>query len=371
MEKIVICGGHLAPALAVIEQLQKEKKYEIYYLGRKNALEGDKALSLEYNVIKKLHIPFEPVISGRLQRTLTWYTLPSLFKLPAALAQSFFLLLSVRPKIVISFGGYVALPICLAAGAAQIPVITHEQTHTLGLANKIISRMAKVLCLSFAETANIPDGVKTVYTGSLLRQSIFAKKYDKILDFGEKKLPLIYITGGNLGATSINRTVGQILSKLVSRFRILHQCGNANNEEDFRNLSNLKNSLSINHQKNYKVVTQIDPKIVGSIYRNASLVIGRAGANTVTEILAFGTPAILIPLPWAGQNEQGKNAATVKSAGLGNVILQSELTSQSLLDTISFMMANIDSYKNGSRKKRQLIKSDGSKKIVNLIDEYL
>lgn len=370
MINIVICGGHLAPALAVMEKLQKSKLYQIFYFGRKNALEGDKAKSLEYDAVKKLNIPFYSITTGRLQRTVTWYTFFSLMKIPLGIIQSFFLLLIIKPKIVVSFGGYLALPVCLCAWILQIPVITHEQTHFLGFSNRIISKIAQILCLSFKDTKNIPKGVKAVITGNPIRESIFTSYSSQIIHFGTSELPLIYVTGGNLGSRTINETIGKALPELISNYRLLHQCGNADNDKDFKYLSQLKISLPIPSRENYRIVKQLSPSSIGTILKSAALIVGRAGANTVSEILTFGVPAILIPLPWSGQSEQEKNALTVKLAGLGEIIMQPSLTPQLLVDTINTMVGKLLSYKANAKTAKISVKLDGDREIEKLIEKY-
>lgn len=369
-KNIVICGGHLTPALAVIENLLREKDYKIFYFGRRRALEGDEAESLEYHTINKLDIPFKSVISARLQRAFTIHTIPALTKFPAGLVQSLFLLFIIRPKVIVSFGGYVALPVCLSAWILRIPIITHEQTHHLGLANRIIARLARVLCLSFEDTGSIPGGIKTLVTGNPIRNSLIGSNNKKILDFGDKQLPLIFITGGNLGARVINETIGKILPELCGKYRVFHQCGNAENGKDFRILSRLKSQLPVAFRNNYRIRQQIDPSDIGSIYISAALVIGRAGANTVNEILFFCVPAILIPLPWAGQNEQEKNAMSVKSIGLGEIIKQSELTPQLLNTKIEAIIKSIATYRQNGEKNRLYMKKDTAEQIVRLIATY-
>lgn len=370
MIKVVICGGHLAPALAVIEKLLKKSNYHIYYIGCKKHLEGDSAESLEFNTLSKLDIPFKSITTGRMQRSLSWLTIPSLFKLPIGLIQSFYYLSKLRPKMIVSFGGYVALPVCLCARILRIPIITHEQTHVLGLANKIISKIGKVLCLSFKDTENVPSGVKTVFTGNPVRDSINTYEDKKVISFGNEKLPLLYVTGGSLGSKTINRTVAKIIPSLCIRFRILHQCGNASGGEDFKDLSHLKDTLDPFYKNNYQVIEHIKPSSVGTILKNSLLVVGRAGANTVYEILTVGVPAILIPLPWAGQNEQEKNALLLKSIGLGEIILQSELTPLLLLSTIKTMQKNIDIYQKAKQKAKEIIRVDGADEIVRLIEKF-
>lgn len=371
MINIVICGGHLSPAIAIIEQLKKKKNYyQIFYFGRKKALEGDEAQSLEYKTITKLKIPFDSITCGRLQRAFTVYSLPSLFKFPIGLLQSFFLLVTIKPKVVVSFGGYLALAVCFAAWLLKIPVITHEQTQSLGLANKIISSFAQVLCLSCKETLGIPKGVSTLFTGHLIRESLLDFKDDKIVHFGNEKLPLIYVTGGSLGSRTINKVLGEVISKLSPNYRVLHQCGNAANGADFNYLTVVSKALPPLFRKNYKVIKQLDPDLVGSVFQKAQLVVGRAGANTVNEIITFGVPAILIPLPWAGQNEQEKNALLVKSKGLGELITQSDLTPQTLLSKISKLQKVSTSFRERLEKAKEIIRSDGSLVMVKLIDKY-
>lgn len=370
MKNIVICGGHLSPALAVIEKLRNNKNYKIYYFGRKYALEGDQSFSLEYQTIKKLKIQFESINTGRLQRTFTWHTLPSLFKIPPGLIQSFFILAKIKPVVVVSFGGYVAFPVSFCAWLLRIPIVTHEQTHSLGLTNRLISSLADVLYLSFKDTKGIPKKVKTVVTGNPIRESLLNLPNENFVDFGDKKLPLLYITGGNLGSRIINETVGKILPNLASSFRILHQCGNADSKLDFQTLTKLKNLLPVRFRQNYQIITQIDPSLIGTIYKNASLLVGRAGANTVNEILAFGLPSILIPLPWAGQTEQKENAELVESVGLGKVIKQNELTPKVLLNTITTMMTNIKFYRKKKAEAKKLVSLNSAEKIIAQVVKF-
>lgn len=371
VKKIVICGGHLAPALAIIQLLGKKKDYKIFYIGRKYAAEGDKAVSLEYLTISKLNIPFYSLNSSRFQRHLTWYTLPSLAKFPLAAIQALYFLLRIKPKIVLSFGGYVALPVCLWARLLKIPVITHEQTHILGLTNRIICKFAKVLCLSWLDTKAVPKGVKTIFTGIPIRADIFSPAKTETVDFGNKKLPLLYVTGGSLGSYSINRLISDTLSYLTSRFRIIHQCGGSNNEADFKLLSQLRGSLPAKYSKNYWPITHVNPSYIGSILHNASLVICRAGANTVIEIAVVGTPTIFIPLPWSAEGEQEYNAKMLESVGLAEILRQEQATSEKLIKTIELMMENLVCYRKKASFARRLIKTEATKILVELIESYL
>lgn len=368
--KVVICGGHLTPALGLIEYLEKRKNYQTYYIGRKYALEGDKALSLEYISVRKMGLPFYTLHCGRLQRSFTRYTLLSLAKLPVSIIQSFFILHKIKPTVIVSFGGYVALPVCLAAWFFQIAVITHEQTHILGLTNRVIARFAKVLCLTWPETKYLPAKVKIVLTGCPLREYKYLQQKNEILDFGEQNLPLIYITGGSLGSAAINKVVDEVLSHLSSKFRIIHQTGAANSGKDFQKLQQLKKSLPKTLQRNYKLVKHIDPDIVGNVLNSCQLVIGRAGANTVLEIQSMGKAAIFIPLPWAASNEQEENARRLENFGSAVMIKQDELTPKLLLNTIDSIFENFEFYERKARVAQRELILDGAKRLTELIDLY-
>lgn len=369
MTKILICGGHLSPALGVIEKLKEKKDYEIYYVGRKKALEGDDAESLEFKTINKLKIPFYNLICARLQRSFTLHTIPSFLKFPFGFIQSMIMLVLIRPKIVVSFGGYVALPVSINAKILSIPVITHEQTAVLGIANRIIAKISKVLCLSYENTLNIPSGVTTVFTGNPIRRSLTTRNKN-ITEFGDAKLPLIYITGGSLGSRSINKTVAKIIPQLVGKYRIFHQCGSSDGGADYEEMLRIKNNLPQNIRDNYLAVKYVEPQLVGEIFNRAKLLIGRAGANTVNEILYFKVPSILIPLPWAGQNEQVINADYVEEAGLGIVISQKSLTPEKLLQTVGKMLDKKDSYQNHSQKSTKIL-STAADIILQLIEKFV
>ncbi|OGF99280.1 hypothetical protein A2Y99_01185, partial [Candidatus Gottesmanbacteria bacterium RBG_13_37_7] len=322
MEKIniVICGGHLSPALAVIEVLQKRKEYRLFYIGRKSALEGQSDFSLEYQTITAKGIKFLGIQTGRFQRHLSLWKILLMIKMPIGIFQSLYLMLRIRPRLILSFGSYVALPVCFIAWILGIPIITHEQTLILGLSNRFISRMANVLCISFSGTKYVPKGVKTIVTGLPVRKSFFYPKKNDLLDFGNKRLPLIYITGGSTGSQSINSIVSMIMNQLTEKYRVLHQCGSADSDRDYKVLHFRRNLLPEKNKFNYLVVKHINIDLIGIILQNSNLVISRSGANTVAEIALTGVPAILIPLPWSANQEQEYNARMLAVAGLAKII---------------------------------------------------
>jgi len=368
--RIAICGGHLAPALALIEKLQ-QKGHSLFYIGRKKALEGDNSLSLEFLTVKKLKVPFYPIYCGRLQRSFTLYTIPSFLKFPLSLISAATILVKIKPQIVISFGGYVALPICLVAWILGIPIITHEQTHILGLSNRIICHLAKITCLSWPKTDNVPRNVKTVVTGNPVRESIISTSDSKRHNFGDKNLPLLYITGGSLGSRSINSVVAKVIPALVKHFRIIHQCGSADDQADLKILSAIRESLPAEYKKNYQVMAQVDVSDVGGIYRDATLIISRSGANTISELAFVGKPAILIPLPWSASNEQEYNARKLEETGSAIIIRQDRFGPEKIMEAIETIMKNYSFYTTHAQQATKLIVPDATSKILRLMEKHL
>jgi UDP-N-acetylglucosamine--N-acetylmuramyl-(pentapeptide) pyrophosphoryl-undecaprenol N-acetylglucosamine transferase len=227
--KIIIIGGHLSPALAVIEELKNE---EIYYLGRKHAFEGDKAISLEYEEVSKLGIPFYSINAARLQRKFTSRTIPSLAKFPSGFFQSLKALKQIKPDVVLGFGGYVSLPVVLAAFFLRIPIVIHEQTLEAGFANRMEAKFARKICISWQSSEQYFPKQKTVLTGNPLRGIVLNAKPFK----EETGLPKIYITGGSSGSHSINLLVEKSLKELLEKFTVVHQTGDARRHADFERL---------------------------------------------------------------------------------------------------------------------------------------
>ncbi len=358
--KILITGGHLSPALSVIEKLKGE---DILYVGRKHALEGDKAFSLEYQTIKNLGIPFFSITTGKLQRKFTRYTIPSFLKFPLGFFQSFFILKRFKPDVVLGFGGHVSLPIIIISSILKIPVVIHEQTLEAGFANKLSARFAAKICISFESSKRFFPFKKVVLTGNPLRKEIIeVGKTPK----AENNPPLIYITGGSLGSHFINNLVKDAVKKLLKDFQVLHQTGDAKEYQDFDTLLKIKNELPENGE-NYTVRKFLTPLESAEALKKADLVVARAGINTVTELLFLGKPSLLIPLPFTQNNEQLKNAQFLKTLGLGEILEQKKITTEVFLHTLEEMCKNINNYKENSSKSKGLIDKDASLKIAEAV----
>ncbi|MFZ5366434.1 MAG: UDP-N-acetylglucosamine--N-acetylmuramyl-(pentapeptide) pyrophosphoryl-undecaprenol N-acetylglucosamine transferase [Patescibacteria group bacterium] len=358
MKRIVICGGHLTPAQAVIEELKKEDRWQIYYFGRKYAMEGKRVPSAESKIIPLLGIKFIPIAAGRLQRKFTRFTIPSLLRVPLGFFQSLYWLLKIRPLVICSFGGYVSVPVVLAGWLLRIPILTHEQTTVFGLASKINSFFASKIAVSFPESLKFFPKEKVILTGNPIRQEIFKIRKPSHFPLRPSPFPLIYITGGNQGAKVINRAVLEILPKLLGKYTIIHQCG----ELDYEN-------LKLDLRENYILTKYVGLEDIGWVLNKADLIVSRAGANIVCEIAALGKPALFIPIPWSYQDEQTKNAQMLVKAGIAEILPQKELTGPSLLNKISEMMANLEKYQRNAPEAKKLIKPDSSLKIVKELND--
>jgi len=358
--KILITGGHLSPALSVIEKLKGE---DVLYVGRKHALEGDKAFSLEYQTIKSLGIPFFSITTGRLQRKFTRHTIPSILKFPLGFSQSFFILKRFKPDIVLGFGGYVSWPIIVMSSFLKIPVVIHEQTLEAGMTNKLAARFAAKICISFESSKRFFPIKRVVLTGNPLRKEII--EISKIQK-QENQPTVIYITGGSLGSHFINNLVKGTIKKLVNDFQIIHQTGDSRKYSDFDSLLKVKNELGEN-SKNYIVKKFLTPLESAESLQKADLVVARAGINTVVELLFLKKPALLIPLPFAQNNEQLKNARFFKAQGLGEILEQEKITDEVFLNTLEKMHKNVNSYKEKGNLSKTLIGDDAALKIIEVL----
>ncbi len=365
-KKIFITGGHITPAIAIIEELGTRADIDIVFIGRKYALEGDTLPSAEYELITAKHIRFLVITTGRLQRSFTGQTILSLLKIPVGFVQSFIYCLRERPALVVSFGGYIALPVAVAAWVLRIPVITHEQTLVAGLANKLIARVAQRVCVTFKETLeHFPKG-KAVYTGLPLRIELFSRAPKAPYDINDT-YPLLYITGGATGAQSLNRLVFPVIAKLLKTFTVVHQVGSSSLKE----AQNIHELLPIADQKRYIVKSYIPLSELSWILAHAKIVAGRSGANTVVELAALGKVAIFIPLPWSAGNEQYRNALWLAQHGAAMVVEQKTLTPQLFGDSIISLWKMYDREQKRASSFAKNIPRDGAKRFVHQIDSLL
>lgn len=369
-KKILICGGHLSPALVLITELRENSKLELIYVGRKHPLEGDKALSLEFKTISSLGLKFIELSPGRLSRIYTVKAIISLCKIPFGLVRSFIIISQEKPDLVISFGGYVAFSLALVAFFKRVTVITHEQTRVMGLTNRIISKFAKFTCLSWPKT-RYAENNKFIITGNLIRKIDKKNVENNSLQFGDRNLPLIYITGGSQGSQFINGIVKDCLLQLLPNFRIIHQCGMAENSADYHALQLLKSKLTNNLQKNYSVWEILSPFQAIAAVKLSDFIIGRSGANTVAEIALSGKPAIFIPLPWSAENEQSENARLLVENGSAIILTQKNLTADKFVSEVNSFQADSGKFQKCALELRKTIPVDGVYKIKKIIESLI
>ncbi len=351
MKKIVLTGGgtagHVTPNIALIPKL-KEKGYEIHYIG---SYEG-----IESNLIKDLNIPYYPISSGKLRRYIDLKNLSDPFKVVRGLSQARHLLKKIRPDVVFSKGGFVSVPVVLAAKSRKIPCVIHESDMTPGLANKICIPCAKWVCTNFPETLKHLPQEKAVLTGSPIREELFHGDKKRGLDFcgfTENK-PVILIIGGSLGAAAINDAVRNILPVLLEKYQVIHLCGKD------------KLDQSLEGTKGYVQFEYIKEEL-SDLMAASDIMISRAGANAICEILALRKPNILIPLSAAAsRGDQILNAASFENAGYSIVIQEEEVTDEKLLHAIEEAYTNRESYEK-AMKRSQL--NNSIEKIIGLIEE--
>lgn len=338
-KKIVLTGGHAATtALATIESLKKGNvAWDIFWIGSKRAIEGKKTLTLEFKVFPKLGIKCFEIVTGRVQKRWSKYSILSFLKIPLGFVHAFYLLFYIRPKVIISFGGFAAFPVVAIGWLLRIPIIVHEQTITIGLANKYSIGFARRIAISRKESAEYFPQNKTILTGNPVRREFF-EIYPKAKISNK---PLIYATGGSRGSQIFNKNIKSILPKLLKNYELIHQTG----EIDFEEYTNYKNNLPIELRKNYTIYETISPLKVPKVFAKADIIIGRAGANTVAEVIAASRPAVFVPIPWSRYDEQNKNAQLAKKAGLAKVIHQDKLTPEILLNEIETFRKNWDGKK--------------------------
>lgn len=366
--KICITGAHFTPAQAVIEELKTRKNIEIIYIGRNHTQEGDKSPSVESQVLPRLGVKFLALISGRLQRRFTRYTVPSLLKIPVGFFQAFYYLVKERPDVILSFGGYVGVPVVISGWLLSIPIIVHEQTLVSGLANRISNIFADKIAVSFEKDYDF-DRLKIVLTGNPIRKEILdssnTKLSSELSTFFEtaKKTgkPTILITGGNQGSHLINDTVSKSLGDLTKDAFVIHQTGDSK-FFDYDNLTREKENLKFKGR--YLVYKWIDGSEMGKILKMVDLAVSRAGANTLLELAYFGVPTLIIPIPFIYKDEQTANARFFKDRGLAEILPQGDLTPKSLVTTLQKMIRNLNALKDQAVGAKDLVIPDASKRLA-------
>lgn len=341
-------AGHVTPNIALINEF-KQEGWDIAYVGSANGIEKE--------MIQSLDIPFYSVQSGKLRRYFSFKTLIDPFKIIFGVMQSFWLFHKLKPDVVFSKGGFVAFPVVVGAWLNRIPIVAHESDMSPGLANRLSFPFVNKICLTFeAAKKHFKKQNKIEVTGTPIRPQLFAGNREKGLQycgFNSNKPCLLFI-GGSLGAGSINRSLRASLNQLTQEFQVIHICGKG------------KIDTALTGLQGYCQLEYVNEELA-DLFAAASVVVSRAGANSLYEILALGKPHILIPLSaQVSRGDQIQNARYFEKLGISVVIQDELLNSDTLLSAVYNLMQHQDEMYN---KIKALNIVSAAQKVVAIIKE--
>lgn len=364
---ILVSGGHITPALAAIEYLQKEyPEIKLVFVGREYTQEKERQPAKERELAKKLGIPFYAVRAAKFHRAHWWRNLEELGRLLPSLWEAYTILRQEHIDLFLSFGGYLAVPFALMARLLGKKVVTHEQTKTSGLANELISLVADKIAISHEASRKQYPRSKTVLTGNPVRPSLLARTAQRPEWVPQSSKPILYVTGGSQGSQAINNTVSLILSQLTEKFFVIHQCGQSEHQVYLHELLGKADELTQDQRESYAVREWIEEKEVSWIVQNAVLAISRSGANTTLEFSLHALPAIFIPLPFSHNNEQYKNAKELVDVGAATLLDQKELTAETLWETVKEVSAQRAHMRRRAEALRDSLITNGAEQLGEL-----
>ena len=352
MKKIVLTGGgtagHVTPNIALIPELTK-LGYEVHYIGSKNGMEK--------KLIEDLGIPYYGISTGKLRRYFDLKNFTDPFRILHGFAEAKALLKKIKPDVVFSKGGYVSVPVVYAAHSKHIPAIIHESDMSSGLANRLCIPYATKICANFPEALNtLPEG-KSVLTGTPIRKELFTGSREAGLSFCKLSddKPVILVMGGSLGAAAVNAAVRGVLPELLKNYQVIHLCGKG------------KLDSSLLGTEGYVQFEYISDELK-DLFAASDIVISRAGANAICELVALKKPNILIPLPAAGtsRGDQILNAASFEKQGFSLVLHEETLNAEVLLEAVNKLNAEKQTYIDNMSKSTQ---SDSVNIILGLIND--
>lgn len=352
LKKIVLTGGgtggHVTPNLALLKNLSLEG-YKAYYIGSKNGIEKE--------ILKDFEIEYFSISTGKLRRYLDVKNITDAFRIVKGIGDSIKIIKKLDPDIIFSKGGFVSVPVVLAGKLCGIPVVIHESDITPGLANKISMPFATAVCVAFPEALNIVDKSKGVLTGTPIRQELFKGSKEqglKYCGFRDNK-PVILMMGGSQGSKKLNSYLRSGIKRILINYNVVHICGKGNLEKEFDNL---------NGYKQFEYVADELPHI----FAITDLVVSRAGANSIYEILALKKPNLLIPLSKnVSRGDQILNANSFSKQGFSKVIDEENLTEDILVSQIDELYSLKANYIKNMEKSNL---KDGVKEIMSAIKKY-
>ena len=377
--KIMVTGGgssgHISPALAIIKTLNDMSEGADWrplfcYVGGQHGIEE--------RLVGAAGIDFVGIATGKLRRYFDLQNVLDMLRVPLGVIQAMAIVRAFKPHVLLSTGGYVGVPPVIAAWAQRVPILTHEQTVQIGLANRISARFATRIALSFASAADELSPAlrqKTLVTGNPVRPLIFggqAVEAARMAGFAaeDAQLPTMYVTGGSQGSRLINRAIEAALPELLQGCRIIHQCGEqpAGDEQDYARLQGAYAALPAHLRQRYYVTRFVHDEI-RHVFALADLVLGRAGAGTLAELCVLGLPAVYIPLVPTGGDEQTRNARMCVSAGAAQLIPQAELTPERLLAVVRPLLADRQRLHSMGQAAMTLGRPNAARDVANVLLE--
>lgn len=351
MKKIVLTGGgsagHVTPNIALLPSL-KDAGYEITYMGSYDGIEK--------RLISDFDLPYVGISTGKFRRYLDPKNLTDPFRVIKGFSEARKFLKGYKPDVVFSKGGFVSVPVVRAASSLGIPCIIHESDMTPGLANKLCIPVAKKVCCNFPETLKLLPEKKAVLTGSPIRAELAQGNKLAGLSmcgFSANK-PVIMVIGGSQGAANVNKAIRAALPELLTDFQVVHLCG----KDKIDNL--LLNTAG------YKQFEYIKAELK-DLFAMADLVVSRAGANAICELLALKKPNILIPLPASSsRGDQLLNAKSFEAQGFSIVINEDDLTTELLVDKVHELYFSRQTFRDAMNDSGQM---DSIRTIMRLIEE--
>lgn len=358
-------GGHVFPLVAIVREIRRiypKKNLEFYYLGPKDDF-SIILLSQEDFIIKT-------IISGKIRRYFAWQNFVDiLFKIPFGMIQSFFIILTIRPDLVFSKGGSGSISVTYAARFLWMPVFLHESDVVPGLSNRVTSRWAKKILISFPKTEYF-DPEKTTLTGNPIRKEILDGDKEKAVEIFNLTLskPIILVIGGSQGAETINDFILLVLNVLLKDYEIIHVTGPENVKEDLAEAMVIEDK---DMERYYHPIGFLDEERIKHAYKAADLIISRSGSGSIFEIAAIGKPSILIPLPSAAGDHQSKNAYAYSETGAAMVIEQENLTPNFFMENLQLLFLHPEKLQAMSEAALAFAKPLAARAIAREILEFL
>ena len=352
--KIIISGGHLTPALALIDFIQQHHPSdEIVFVGRMYSQDKFKQLAQEKSEIEQRRLKF---IHLKAIKTATHQSILKKIIFPLTFIHSILSALKImkreKPNILLSFGGYVAIPLAITAKLTRVKIITHEQTRATGFANQFIAKLADKVAISFPDSRAYFPQIKTHLTGNPIRSKLLKPKPPRPKWLPDKiASPILLIIGGSQGSATINQAVELALPQLTKNWFIIHLCGNSNNQFDYqKQLNKARQKLPQDQQQQYVVRKWANDTELAWIYSHAHAAVSRAGANTVMELTVKQIPSLFIPLIHSHHDEQLKNALELQKQAAALLLPQQELNSKTLTAQLRQLAIHHAELKNNLKK---------------------